>query len=423
MMPSKQTSDFENKILSKIDDMEDEIVGLTQKLIQIPSINPPGDYREISEFLAKYLDRLGLEVETVEAPTSLLDSHGLKPPRPNVMATFSFGEAEPVLFLNGHQDVVPEGLGWTMEPFKGIVRDGKVYGRGAADMKGTLAAMIMSVKALKELKAPLRGTVKLVFCVDEETGGAAGAEYVADKLKLRGDYCVSEGGLDSITRAWNGAWWFNVVTRGKSVHDSRRWEGVNAIEKMAKVMTSLTELQGKLVERGESKIPGIRYGTINFGAIQGGKEVNTVPNKCTLTVSRRIIPEERLEAAKREVAETLAKLRGEDSEFEAEVETLFQTDSQELPEGNRLVSVAREASERAMGEALEVKGTTAFIDGRFFMKRGIPTIGLGVEGEGLHGPDECAEISQLVQATKIYSLIAYNLLGSDKKANTKTKRQ
>ncbi len=406
-------NDAKKKILTKIDNMTNEIVNLTQKMIRIPSVNPPGDYEEISDSLVECLLKMGLDVKTIEVPNKILDSHGLKPPRPNVVGTFSTGKPGPTIILNGHQDVVPPGPNWTVDPFAGVIKEKKVYGRGAADMKGTIAAMIMSVKALKEAKIALRGKIKLVLCVDEETGGFAGARYVVEKERIRGDYCISEGNIDAITRAWNGAWWFNITTHGKSTHGSEPWAGVNAIEKMVKVLSRLQKLQDELKYK-ESHIKGIRYGTLNFGSIRGGKEANTVCGRCFLAVDRRLIPGEKLENAKKEVEKLLESLRNEDPELKADLETSFQTNPCVLPETNIIVETVNEAVKQVIGKKLEVCGSTGFIDGRFFIKHGTPTVGFGASERAgrLHGPDEYVQIDHLIQATKVYALTICDLLGT-----------
>lgn len=394
-----------SKILTEIDDLEDDIIDLTKKMIRIPSVNPPGKYEEISYFLSEFLSGQGFKTEIIEVPAEMLRSKGLESPRPNLIATYSTGRPGPTFIMNGHLDVVPPGPNWTVDPFQGIVKEGKIFGRGASDMKGTLTSMMMSVIALKDLEIPLKGDVKLVFCVDEETGGWAGARYIVEEVGIKGDYCISEGTIDSIERAWNGAWWFNLTTHGKSAHGSVPWLGVNAIEKMCKFVSGLADLQHEL-EKKESSIPGIRWGTVNVGSIRGGKEVNTVPSSCKLSVSRRIIPGETIGSAKDEINELLKRLMDEDPELEFELETFFQTEPRELAENHPFINRVSKVAKIVTAQELALKGSTGFIDGRFFMKHDIPTIGLGVSEEDvrMHGPDEFVRISSLLKATKIYSL-------------------
>jgi acetylornithine deacetylase/succinyl-diaminopimelate desuccinylase-like protein len=237
-----------------------------------------------------------------------------------------------------------------------------------------------------------------------------GAQYAVTKSGVQGDYCISEGPLDSITRAWNGAWWFHIITSGKSAHGSKPWEGVNAIEKMAIVTSELMRLQDEIKCRGESAVPGIRYGTLNFGSIRGGKEVNTVCSECALAVSRRLIPEETLQTAQDEVKTCLSAIRDSDPALKVELKTFFQTEPQVLADSHPLLITAQKAAKQVMGKALEATGSTGFIDGRVFMQQGIPTIGLGIQDAGLHGIDEYAEIEHLVQATKVYALMVHSLL-------------
>jgi succinyl-diaminopimelate desuccinylase len=409
-MTMNTDNSLSEKITATVDELKDALVRLAQNLIRIPSINPPGSYREISKFLSQQLQELGFTIQLYEAPADYLHRKGLESPRPNIVATYATGEPGPTLIFNGHQDVVPPGPGWTVDPFAGIVKNGKLYGRGASDMKGTIAAMLMAMKALQITEIPFRGTVKMVFCVDEETGGEVGAQYTVKQRGIHGDYCISEGPLDSITRAWNGAWWFQLVTHGTSAHGSQPWKGVNAIEKMAIVTSEVMELQHQIQQRGESAIPGIRYGTLNFGAIHGGKEVNTVCSECSLMISRRIIPEETLQLAQEEVHARLDALRNSDATLNVDLNTFFQTEPQVVPIGHPLLVTAQTAASQVLGRTLEATGSTGFIDGRVFMQQGIPTIGLGIQDAGLHGIDEYAEVKHLVQASKIYALMTHMLL-------------
>ncbi len=171
------------RILVEVDRAADEIVQFTADLVRIPTVNPPGEeYETCARFLGEFLERRGFAIEYIAADGR--PEHTARYPRVNVIGSRRGGEG-PVVHLNGHIDVVPAGDGWTVDPFGGLVRDGKIFGRGVCDMKAGLAAAVFAAEAIERAGVRLPGTIEISGTVDEESGGFAGVAYLAETGRIR----------------------------------------------------------------------------------------------------------------------------------------------------------------------------------------------------------------------------------------------
>ena len=399
-----------------VNEMEQEMVVFLQKMIQIPSENPPGDYVEIAEFLGKELETMGFEVENIDVPDEITEEAGLVGQRKNVIARLRGTGEGPTLIFNGHIDTVPVGdlNKWTYPPFSGQLVDGKVYGRGATDSKGRLVSYIMAALALKKLNIPLKGDIVIAATCDEETGGHLGAGYIMENNLLKGDLAVVEGYSDTIIRAMAGLFQLKIVSKGVPAHSGWKWKGVNAIEKMAKVIDGLEELQKEL-EKETSTVNGMRYTTINVGGIKGGTKVNVVPDYCEIEVDFRVIPEHTLEEIKEKVEKVIAKLMEQDPEMNIEILKLsnFETRPTVTSENSFLIQELQKAIKAFTGEEFPVIGVNGQSDCRWFVDHGIPGInfGPGRNDYNVHGYDEFMDIEDMLQTARILTLFAKNVVG------------
>jgi succinyl-diaminopimelate desuccinylase len=192
--------------------VEDYALSLLSDLIAIPSVNPPGEkYDEVCSRLRSALEELGFKTRVVEGAKG----------KPNLIGVL--GEGRPELLFNGHVDVVPPGMGWETDPFKAVEREGRIYGRGTADMKGALASMVAAVKKVLDEGVTLKGKLIFTATVDEETGGLDGLGYLVRKEGLRADYCLSgePTGLN-VCRCEKGVYWAKISVKGKAAHGSTR---------------------------------------------------------------------------------------------------------------------------------------------------------------------------------------------------------
>ena len=271
--------------------------------------------------------RSGVEAGLVDRAPALggylADLAGLSPEHPVHFVSGDSGRearqgrhAHPLVHLNGHFDVVPAGEGWTVDPFGGLVRDGKVYGRGACDMKAGIAAGLFAAEVLRRAGIDLPGTIEVSGTVDEESGGLAGVKYLADTqwiAKDKTDFVIIPEPLDvdRVCIGHRGVYWFEVEAHGRIGHGSMPFLGASAIEGMSRFQALVEEqLKPKLAGRLTAVPvvpPGARHATINTNGIQGGQAVDgvqtpCVADHCRAIFDRRFLLEEGLEFTKDEIA-------------------------------------------------------------------------------------------------------------------------
>ena len=275
------------KMLEFIDERRDELVELTRELIRFPTINPPGDaYRPCAEFIGRRLESKGFQVEYVHAVGTPGDD--ARHPRINVIARREGIASGPTVHFNSHIDVVQSGGGWTLDPFAGIVKDGKVYGRGACDMKGGLAASIIAVEALIDAHPKFPGALEISGTVDEESGGYGGVHYLAERgwfSPPRVDHVIIPEPLnvDRVCIGHRGVWWAEIETQGRMAHGSMPFLGDCAIRHMHAFIERLErDLYPRLAERRTDMpvVPtGARSSTLNINSIHGGQaEIDRIPD-------------------------------------------------------------------------------------------------------------------------------------------------
>src|SRR5262249_18838144 len=212
-----------DRVSAEVDRARDEIVQLTAELVRIPTVNPPGDaYDACAHFLGDGMTRRGFDVEYIAADGR--PEHTARHPRLNVVCSRRGGSG-PIVHLNGHIDVVPPGDGWTVDPFGGVARDGKIFGRGVCDMKAGIAAAVFAAEAIARAGVVLPGTIEISGTVDEESGGFAGVAHLASIGRIkkgRTDYVIIPEPLnvDRICVGHRGVYWFEVTVHGRIGHGS-----------------------------------------------------------------------------------------------------------------------------------------------------------------------------------------------------------
>lgn len=390
-------------LFSKVD--SSEAADLVSSMVQIPSVNPPGSEEGIAQFLAGKMKRMGLEVETFESA----------PHRPNVIGRLRGAGGGQVLMLNGHIDVVPPGDPglWTVEPFGGEIKDGKVYGRGSADMRGGLASMLLAAKVLKEAGVSLKGDLLLTGVADEEVGGK-GANDIVDRGYSADMVVICEPTDLAPLRAHKGILWLEISTVGKALHSSRVstkgiWGEVNAVYEMTEVINAL---QNYLTELEKRNNPLVGNPTVSVGTIIGGSKTNIVPDRCTITVDRRLLPDESPEDAKAEIEQILRRLSERDPKLKTEMKVIISRSGAVTPEDSSIVQLSKAAAEEALGRPVEVSGCPATSDMEVFVNRaGWPTVIMGPGRIGTaHIVDEYVDVDQVVAAAKIYISLALKSL-------------
>lgn len=275
-----------------------DAVGLLQNLVQIPSPNPPGDTRDIADFIADQMREIGADV-TMPAPDE-------KPEAINVIATL--GSGDPVIMLHAHIDTVPiaetEAGKWHVDPYAAVVKDGKLYGKGSIDDKAPLASMMLTMAHAAECET-FNGTLVLVAAAEEEVGGQLGTKWMADNGHLPAcDFIVVGEQTDNkVATAHKGVMRATVEAVGKSVHATNPNRGINAIVGMSKAVLALQAYHEELAKRLH---PLVGVPTCNVGVISGGSTANAVPDRCTVKLDRRMIPGEKPEVVQNELKAVIA---------------------------------------------------------------------------------------------------------------------
>ncbi|HEX7085047.1 MAG TPA: M20/M25/M40 family metallo-hydrolase [Vicinamibacterales bacterium] len=346
------------------------------ELIAIDSVNPalvPGGAgeRAMADFLANHLRRAGFDVECRDAA----------PGRPNVVAVADGAGPGPTCMLCGHTDTV--GVDGMRAPFDPVLRDGRVYGRGAQDMKGGLAAMIAAAETWLRSGRTGAGRV-VVACVADEEHASVGAEALA--RDWRADAAVVPEPTDlSIGVAHKGFAWVTVTTLGKAAHGSRPQEGRDAVMHMGRVLARLETLDRTL--QGQGTHPRLGRPSLHAGRVEGGGELSVYPARCTLEIERRTLPHEPADVAIDEVRAILAELSAADPAFAGDARLLLARPGYEIPTRAALPQALARA---AAAEGIEpvFTGTSFWTDAALLADAGIPAVLFGPRGGGLHGADE-----------------------------------
>ena len=399
------------------------VVEKLEDLISFPTVNPPGrDYDRCAAYIADELERLGFEVSLIEVPEDYLDIY--YPYRPQhrgfkrYIVLGRLGQGRPVLHFNGHYDVVPEGSGWRYNPFKPVIEDGKLYGRGSSDMKGGIASMLGAFKLLEDSIDGLKGTLEVSFVPDEESGGV-GARYLTEKGYVKPDYVVIGEGTTSkrIIIGHKGMVRGIVKVHGKQVHGSIPWFGENAFLKASKLAQRFMELYEPILNSRRTKYPTRKpeevHPSINLGgyAESTSRKDNTVPGKFIFSFDRRVIPEEDINLVVDELKKYFKEAAGKDIRYEIEV--LSAVEPSVTDPSSEIVSIASEVGEKVSGERPRLELSPGRNDAVFFTNiAGSQTInyGPGVEWTA-HTPDEYTTLEELEKFISIYHGIIERVLG------------
>jgi len=378
--------------------MPDPTLRLLRDLVAIDSVNPslvPDAAGEaaVAAAVARALRAAGLDVDVTE----------VAPGRPNVVGVLEGRAPGRSLMFCGHLDTV--GVAGMDAPFDPIEREGRLYGRGAQDMKGGLAAMIGAAARLAGQGLPA-GRLIVAAVVDEEHA-SLGAEALV--TRWRADAAVVTEPTDlAIAVAHKGFAWMEIVVSGVAAHGSRPAEGQDAILRMGRVLARLEALDRALQRRP----PHPRLGTASLHAslIEGGRELSSYPDRCTLQMERRTLPGEAADVAAAEVGAILHALREEDSSFEAVARATFGRPPYELAAGHPLPDLLAAAAHR-IGRPAAVTGASFWTDAAVLGQAGIPSVLFGPGGAGLHSTTEYVNIEDVLMCRDALAELALDFCG------------
>ncbi len=388
------------------------------ELVKVPSDNPPGDCAPHAARAAELLEALGFTVERHVVPEAAVKANGMVS-CVNLVVRVRFGaSAKPVIALNAHGDVVPPGSGWTMDPYGAQVRDGFMYGRGAAVSKSDFATYAFALLALRDAAArgaAIAGTVELHFTYDEEVGGAIGPAWLLQHKISAPDYAISAGFSYGITTAHNGCLHLQVDVAGKSGHAAEPEKGIDALEAATGILADLYALRKSLAKR-KSSVTGIGSPTLVVGLIRGGINTNVVPDHVTFRLDRRIIPEENAADVETALTRQIHEFAANWPAVQVSVtRIMLAVPFVPIPGQERLVAALQRHGKVIMREELRTHGVPIYTDARLYTTAGIPAVLYGagprtlVEANG-HRADEKLNLDDLHRATEVVALALADLM-------------
>jgi len=367
----------------------EELEQIISDLVAINSVNPdlvpaaPGE-AEIAHYIAHWLEKAGLEVQLVESV----------PGRPNVVGIARGAGGGKTLLLNGHMDTV--GAGGMPHPHQPVIRDGRLYGRGAYDMKGGLAACMWAAAATR--KQRLSGDVIFTAVIDEEYA-SLGTQELAKRFHADGAIVAEFTELQLIL-AHRGFVWLEIETIGRAAHGSRPDLGVDAIVKMGKVLVELEKLDQIL--RSNPTHPLLGSASLHASLIQGGHELSTYPDQCALTIERRTLPGESPGKVAAEIQGIIEQLQRSDPSFQAMVRRGIDRAPLETPAEAGIARAVQAAAGKVLKRPLPIAGVPFWTDAALLSAAGIQSVLLGPSGSGAHADEEWVDLSSVKTCAEMY---------------------
>jgi acetylornithine deacetylase len=365
------------------------------RLVQIDSVNPtlapgaPGE-REIAAFLADSLRAIGLAVECYEP----------EPGRVTVVGRLRGTGGGRNLMLNAHCDTV--GVEGMAEPFSGAIRDGKLYGRGAFDMKGSIAASIAAAKALAASDTRLAGDLVVAFVADEEYG-SLGTSDLLRHMRTDGAIVTEPTALD-VCLAHKGYLWIEVTVAGRAAHGSKFQYGIDANMKMGAFLHGLAKLEADL--RARPPHPLVGPPSLHAAILRGGSGLSTYAATANVQIERRTIPGETEAQAVAELQAIVDRLAANDPDFHASVRPFFVREPFEVPPGAEVVRALDAAAGAVRGRPSAHIGDTPWMDAALLQAAGIETVVCGPGGAGAHADVEWVDLESVYSLAQILALAA-----------------
>ncbi len=402
-------------LLARIDAAE--VARVCAELVRLNTANPPGNERQAAEYAAGYLAPAGFTPHYLPYPDEGARASVVcrlrttlpaeQPASPEQAGTTG---RVPALIFSGHLDVVPPGVQpWRFEPFAGTVTEGQVWGRGSADMKSGVAAMLVAARVLGEAGLPLRGDLLCAATAGEEAG-MQGAAQVAEWPELGPveGIIISEPTDNTLGLAERGVLWIELTTYGQTAHGSTPYLGRNAINMMRKLLDAFDRLELPFTPH-----PILGQATYSVNTLHGGTVQNMVPDQCMAWIDMRTVPGQDHAAILRRVEDTIADLASREPGFRATVRSPFDLPSVDTPSQLPLVQRFAAAVQFATGQPVPTSAVRFATEAGIYVPRlGVPVVIFGPgHPDQAHQPDEHAPVAKLVEAAQIYLAIALEVLG------------
>jgi acetylornithine deacetylase/succinyl-diaminopimelate desuccinylase len=379
----------------------DESIAFLCEALRTESVAPHEE--AIGRLIAARLASAGAEVRVIEAERG----------RPNVLASARGPAPGPTLLVNDHMDTVPAGPRdeWSVDPFAAVIRDGWIYGRGAADSKSGLCSMVMATQIFLAAGGPRRGELFVTAVCDEEVGSRLGTRYLLREGLLRADFgIVCEPTGNRIEVAAKGVLHVEVTTKGRMAHGGKPWAGINAIGHMARIVRALEDYAAELASRRHALVGAP---SVTIGTIHGGTVPNMVASECRMIIDRRLLPGEDSRAAVAEIEALLARLRGGDRQFRASTRVVLDWPSVEVSPDNAVITALSTALAEVLGSPPAIGGKDGGTDAAWIYKEaGIPMVHFSPgESRFVLAADECVQIEAYMAAIEALVLTFEDILG------------
>ncbi len=430
------TSEIHFLLHQAMSSRRDDLIALTQDLIRIPTLNPPGEnYRAICEYLDARLRSSGFETQLIRAHGTPGDSS--KYPRWNIIARKDGAQPGDCVHFNSHTDVVDVGLGWTKDPFGGELEDGRIYGRGACDMKGGLAASIIAAEAFIATCPDFAGAIEISGTADEESGGYGGVAYLAehghfDPAKVQHVIIPEPLNKDRVCLGHRGGWWAEIETFGEIAHGSMPFLGDCAVRHMGAVIDKFeSDLYPAMAARRTDMpvVPeGARSSTMNINSIHGGQNEQAedstalpshcVPDSCRIVIDRRFLVEEPLDQVRAEVKELLDDLKDDRPKFEYALRELNHVLPSMTDRDAPVAATVAEAINSVLGQEAEFVASPGTYDQKHIDRIGklknCVAYGPGIL-ELAHKPDEWIGVDDMIDSANVMAQSLAKLLHAPSK--------
>jgi succinyl-diaminopimelate desuccinylase len=396
----------EQKVLKYIDDHSEEIIAFFQKLVRTKSIT--GNEAEIANIIQEECKKDGLEIELIEPVKN----------RTSVIAKYHGSLGKPKIMMYSHLDTIPAGdiNAWKHPPFSAEISDGKIWGRGTSDDKVATCGLIMAFRAINNSGIKLKGDILFTHVADEEKGGKFGFRNILEKgygKNVDSLFYGHGGSREQIGIAANGS--CNIVIRvfGKASHTRSLENGVNAVQKAAKLIELFEKLSSEVNNRS-FRLPGtdsIMKSRFSINKCVGYVANNVVPDSCEILIDRRYTPDENIKQIEKEIKKIIDQLKTEDKEFQAEMILVHGMDLSVSPHDSDIVKSIQKAAEKLIGIRPLPKGGSHSSDHGFFVtKHGKPVASYGIGGTGAHMANENIGVRDVILTTKVYALTMMDLL-------------
>ena len=386
-----------------LDQRANDQVVMLQRLVQVPSDNPPGDGLAHALCATDLLGLMGFEVEQHRVPNEVCQQHGLQRVM-NLVVRHRFGPG-PTVVLNAHGDAVPPGGGWSKDPYGGEVDQGWLYGRGAAVSKSDFVTYAYALKALIETKSLDAGCVELHITYDEETGGFTGPAWLLSEGITQPDYAICAAFSYQVITAHNGCLHLDVTVDGRSAHAAWHRTGVDALEASLHILNALYRYRESL-DGVVSNYSGVSSPSLVIGTIEGGINTNVVPDRVSFSIDRRIIPEESPEEVERDLRHLIVSIKLQEGINVRVAQRLLAAPFTSTSISEELADIFAAEAQKVLGETVGKGAMPLYTDARHYSEAGIPTIMYGagpsdpLEANG-HRADERVPVHLITDAALV----------------------